>query len=71
MRFGFTVGNGTFGTPSVNEGGVDNWSVGVRLAPVPEPGSVMLLGLALGCAIWRRAASRGTSPLAQPAGSVG
>jgi hypothetical protein len=35
MKFGFFASNGTFGTPSVNEGGVDNWSVEITEVPAP------------------------------------
>jgi hypothetical protein len=43
MRFGVASSNGTFGTPSTNEGGFDNWVV--TISEVPEPGTALLLAL--------------------------
>ncbi len=43
LRFGVGTSNGTFGTPSTNEGGIDNWVVTIE--PVPEPQAALLLGL--------------------------
>lgn len=50
ISIGVIVRNGTFGAPgipSVNEGGIDNWSVSVHTVEIPAPGGVVLLGLAL------------------------
>ncbi len=46
VSIGFFVSNGTFGQPSTNEGGVDNWSVSITTG-VPEPGLAGLLGFGL------------------------
>jgi hypothetical protein len=35
MKFGFFASNGTFGTPSLNEGGIDNWRVEITQVPAP------------------------------------
>jgi len=40
ISVGFFVANGTFGTPSINEGGVDNWNLKINL---PEPGGLGLV----------------------------
>ena len=42
ITFGFAVSNGTFGSPSTNEGGVDNWSVTIHTTTIPEPSSFAL-----------------------------
>ncbi len=46
VSLGFFVSNGTFGEPSTNEGGVDNWSVSV-ITDVPEPESLFLFTMGL------------------------
>lgn len=49
IGIGFLVSNGTFGLPSTNEGGVDNWSISITTsaAQIPEPASLTLFGLGL------------------------
>lgn len=50
IRIGVIVQNGTFGAPnapSVNEGGIDNWTATVRTAELPEPGAFALFALGL------------------------
>jgi hypothetical protein len=49
MNFGFFVSNGTRGTPSVNEGGVDNWRV--EISQVPAPPTLVLLASVAGCLV--------------------
>lgn len=49
VAVGFSVSNGTFGTPSINVGGVDNWSVTIHSdppPPVPALGGLGALALA-------------------------
>lgn len=50
VKIGAIVFNGTFGAPgapSVNEGGIDNWSATIRTVELPEPGTMALFGLGL------------------------
>lgn len=50
VSLGVIVRNGTFGlpgAPSVNEGGIDNWSVSVHTAEVAEPGILAVLSVGL------------------------
>ena len=46
ITLGFLTSNGTFGNPSVNVGGVDNWQITIHASPPPVP-ALGLRGLAL------------------------
>lgn len=57
ISLGVLAFNGIFGTPSVNSGGFDNWSVTVNT--VSEPGALLLLGAGLAqLSFWRTRARR-------------
>ena len=47
VSIGFFVSNGTFGQPSTNEGGGDNWSLTIQTAQtaIPEPSTFVLFGV--------------------------
>ena len=44
VTFGIGVSNGTFGLPSTNKGGVDNWSVTIHTVAIPEPSPLLIVG---------------------------
>ena len=56
ISLGVLVFNGTFGTPSVNSGGFDNWSVTVNT--VSEPDALLVLGAGLALLSFRRVRAR-------------
>ena len=56
ISLGVLVFNGTFGTPSINSGGFDNWSVTVNT--VSEPGALIVLGAGLAFLTLRRTRAR-------------
>jgi len=60
MKLGFFVSNGTFGLPSVNEGGVDNWRVEITQVPAPRVLVLVLSAVAnsLGWMMGRRTTKR-------------
>lgn len=52
LRFGVATANGTFGTPSTNEGGFDNWVA--TISSVPEAGVAWLLAFGAAALAGRR-----------------
>ena len=48
VNVGFFVSNGTFGNPSTNTGGVDNWSFQITTTVIPIPAAAWLFISALG-----------------------